>query len=305
MRSAFGRVVPVTLILVAVLLLAGTKTSALQPDDPIAVARLHLSRNAGVLGLSPGLSDLQAVAVRQGLTGQHVRFQQTLNGVPIFGAFVTVNLPAGGAPRQPTLLSRYRPGATAAPTAVRMGLAAAVARARVILSLTEADSRGQSSVKPVYFDDGGRYVRAWQLLVPVKDPVASWLLVLRADDGQVLLQENILRFDSGRVFDPNPAKSSGGSIPPPSDCDSAGEESLLAGQYQTKALLGLTGGQNKLKGQVVDLTAPGIVGAYKAAGQADDATHTYLYACNDDRFEETMVYHHIDAVQRKIQSFGF
>jgi hypothetical protein len=55
----------------------------------------------------------------------------------------------------------------------------------------------------------------------------------------------------------------------------------------------------------VDLCAPGVNYAYKPECQADEPTRNYVYACNDDRFEEVMVYHHLDGTQRKIQSLGF
>lgn len=58
-------------------------------------------------------------------------------------------------------------------------------------------------------------------------------------------------------------------------------------------------------GEFVDLTAPGILGGYKAAGQADEPSRNYTYSCTDDRFEEVMVYYHVDTVQRKIQSLGY
>jgi len=38
---------------------------------------------------------------------------------------------------------------------------------------------------------------------------------------------------------------------------------------------------------------------------ANDAAHNFIYGCNDDRFEEVMVYHHLDKTQRKLQSLGF
>ena len=302
MNPRSRRVLLSLLALAAALLLAGNQTAAFQPGDPVSAARQHLIRNAQRLGLSADLHDLREVSVRQSLSGQHVRFQQTINGIAVFGGDVTVSLPKGHAP---FVLSRYRSGPSATVDAVRLDRDAAIAAAGAAVIPEGGGLRGEVAVEPVYFDSGARYVRAWQLVVPTADPVASWLVVLRADTGEVLLKENLLRFDSGRVFDPNPAKSSGGSIPPPTDCDSSANESLLAGQYQTRTLLGIQSGQNKLKGEFVDLTAPGITGAYKTAGQADEASRSYVYPCSNDRFEEVMVYRHIDAVQRKIQSLGF
>jgi hypothetical protein len=70
-------------------------------------------------------------------------------------------------------------------------------------------------------------------------------------------------------------------------------------------LLGITPAQNLLKGQWVDMTAPGIAGGYKSAGQASSASHDYIYPCNDDRFEEVNTYYHLDRTQRAIQALGF
>ena len=115
---------------------------------------------------------------------------------------------------------------------------------------------------------------------------------------------SLLRYDDGRVFDPNPAVTNGGTAPAP-DCDGPVKQALLAGQYRTRTLQGIDAGQGKLKGEFVDLTAPGITGAYMPAGQADEASHHYVYGCNDARFEEVMTYYHLDMTQRKIQSLGF
>jgi hypothetical protein len=53
------------------------------------------------------------------------------------------------------------------------------------------------------------------------------------------------------------------------------------------------------------MTAPGILGAYKPAGVATEPSGDFVYTCEDDRFEEVMVYYHLDATQRKLQSLGF
>jgi Zn-dependent metalloprotease len=275
-----------------------------QEPDPVTAARGYLSRNAGRFGLGEELADLLAVSVGRSLTGNHVRFQQTLNGVPVFGGFITVGLPDGPSP-PPLVVNRYRPGAGPATAGARLTAEEAAALAQGALGVRDEELRGGVTVEPVYFGVGQSYVRAWQVVVPAIRPLGSWLVVLRADNGRVLLQRNLIHFDSGSAFDPNPAKSSGGSIPPPTNCSSAGAEALLSAQYQTKTLLGIQASQNQLKGQHVDMTAPGIIGGYKAAGQADEPSRNYAYLCTDDRFEEVMVYYHVDLVQRKMQSLGF
>jgi hypothetical protein len=145
----------------------------------------------------------------------------------------------------------------------------------------------------------------WIVQIPALTPLGDWQAAIDAQTGEVLSYRNLMTFDSGMVFNPNPYESSGHTIPPPTNCDTAPNATALAAQRTSKTLLGITAAQNKLKGQYVDLTAPGITGAYKTAGQANEATRTYNYGCNDDRFEEVMTYYWVDTTQRKIQSLGF
>jgi Zn-dependent metalloprotease len=182
-----------------------------QEPDPVTAARGYLSRNAGRFGLGEELADLLAVSVGRSLTGNHVRFQQTLNGVPVFGGFITVGLPDGPSP-PPLVVNRYRPGAGPATAGARLTAEEAAALAQGALGVRDEELRGGVTVEPVYFGVGQSYVRAWQVVVPAIRPLGSWLVVLRADNGRVLLQRNLIHFDSGSAFDPNPAKSSGGSF---------------------------------------------------------------------------------------------
>ena len=277
-----------------------------QPQSPVAEALSYLRLNRDRFGLRADLTDLQLVQERQGLTGSHLRFQQTIDGVPVFGRYVSVTLPEGGPDVPPRVTSRYLADPPAVREPPRLTPASAIEAARDALSVAPGGVRGTASVEAVYFPDDARvHRRAWQVLLPTWEPLGAWLIVVRADNGELLLQRNLLRSDSGTVFDPNPAKSSAGAIPPPNDCDDSTNEAALSGEYQTRTLLGIEAGQDKLKGAYVDLTAPGIDPGYKSAGQADDPSRLYDYDCDDDRFEEVMVYYHVDAMQRKMQSLGF
>ena len=177
------------------------------------------------------------------------------------------------------------------------------------VSLASDNLRGGLSAGLVYYpiEEGKaeEYVLAWQITAPTLRPLASWMFILRADNGAMLLEQDLLRFDVGQIFDPNPARSSGRLVPPPSDCDGPANESALSAEYVSQTLRGISAGQDRLIGEFVDLSAPGIAGAYKPAAVADEPSRDYVYGCDDDRFEEVMVYHHIDAVQREIQSLGF
>jgi Zn-dependent metalloprotease len=281
-----------------------------QDDEPAIRARGHLRSNPVRLGLRPDLHDLKLVGVREGLSSQHVRYQQTLAGLPVFGRFLTVSLPTDRrSDVPPYVVSRYGPATTGHRTPPPMLASDALAVVQDSVSVSSDNLRGPISTALVYYPmkeaTGTEHVLAWQITAPTLQPLGSWLFVLRADNGDILLRQNLIRFDSGQAFEPNPAKSSGGLIPPPVDCDSPSNESSLSSQYAGLTLRGIDAGQDRLIGEFVDLSAPGVAGAYKPAAIADEPSRNYVYGCNDDRFEEVMVYHHIDSLQRKIQSLGF
>ncbi|HET9477518.1 MAG TPA: M36 family metallopeptidase [Dehalococcoidia bacterium] len=267
--------------------------------DPVARARAVLAERAPELGINPAA--LRAEGVRYGLAGPYVRFQDTFDGLPIEGAQTVVGLPGNGS--APVVAGKPGPPAQAG-TPRRVTGADALKISLSAAGLSPAMLSGAPTLEEMYLAAGKEAVRGWRVMLPA-GPAGTWLAGLRADTGEVLYLTDVRRFDSGRVFNPNPPKNSGGTIPPPTDCDSAGEESVLSSQYQTPALRGRTPGQDQLRGQYADLTAPGILGGYKPAGVASEASGNFIYGCNDDRFEEVMAYYHLDATQRKIQALGF
>jgi len=183
--------------------------------------------------------------------------------------------------------------------------AAAIQIALSTLGGSRGGLRGDPQTSLAYVRQGKEAVLSWQVVLPLQHPLGTWLVAIEADSGQVMFDSELTRWDEGRVFDPNPVKSSGGTFPPPAHCDSAGTEPSLSSEYILKPLSGIQPGQDKLIGEFVDLTAPGIIGGYKPAGQADELSGSYVYPCLNDRFEEVMVYYHVDATQRKIQSLGY
>ncbi len=282
--------------------LGATYTASSQSVDPEGIARAYLAGNQPFALAGSADDNLELLTLQESAAAYHVRFQQTVGGVPVFGGYATVNISkkTGGVS---FALDRRAPLAVASTAGVQIDEATAIGFAKEAVDFKQP--RGTATAEPVYFHLDGSHILAWQVLLPALEPLGDWLVVVQADNGRVLLRQNLLRFDSGQVFDPNPAVTSAGSVPPPSDCDSAANASTLTPQYLTRTLLGIQDGQNKLKGDYVDLTAPGITGSLSPAGQADEPSRVYNYPCNDPRFEEVMVYYHIDTTQRKIQSLGF
>ncbi|HSP55341.1 MAG TPA: M36 family metallopeptidase, partial [Dehalococcoidia bacterium] len=281
---------------------AASGPAAAQPETVVGRASAYLSRNAGAMGLRADLADLQVYDSRESLTADHIRYQQTLNGVPVFGATLTVNLPKDGK-AQATTLNRYISGAKAAAIVAPVAPESAVANAAA--SVGAPDAREMAPAELVYYQTPDKKLTlAWKLTLRTLDPFGDWLVIADAATGRQLLRLSLLSYDQGRVFDPNPAVTNGGTPPAP-DCDGPVQQAVLSSQYRMQTLEGIDPGQGQLKGQFADLTAPGVTDALNPAGVADEPTHNYIYGCNDPRFEEVMVYYHLDKTQRKIQSLGF
>ena len=278
------------------------------PTDPVAVARQHLAGRLAAHSADSGDSDFALVDYRESPGGRHVHFQQTIDGLPLSGGYVTVSL--GKNNDEVSLvtgrtLANIRPS----PATARIAHGRAIDIAHRAVGVRGA-MRGDVTAEAVYFAvDSSTAIRAWEVRLPALEPLGDWHVVVSAVDGAVLARSNRMAFDhpaaSGEVFDPNPVVSSGAAVPPPSDCDSAENEAGLSDEYFSHTLLGIDSGQGQLVGEYVDLTAPGVTLAYKFAGQANEPSHIYSYPCNDVRFEEVVIYYHVDTTQRLIQSLGF
>ncbi len=293
------------LLVLTVVALATAALSRPAPTQGASLTRAteYLRQNAVGLGLQPGLVDLRLAGHKQSLTADHYRYQQTIGGVPVLGATVVVSVPKNSS-KQPRVVNHY---AAAARAVIGQPAAALVSPGRALAQAASAlgsDVREMAFPELVYVaGDDKRFALAWKLTLETEDPFGHWM-VLVDGAGRPLQRVSLLQYDSGQVFAPNPGQTNGGPPPAP-DCDSPAAEALLAGHYRWETLQGITPGQGKLKGEFVDLTAPGISGGYKPAGLADEPSHQYVYGCDDDRFEEVMVYAYVDRTQRKVQSLGF
>ena len=274
--------------------------SELHAADYDAIARAYLARDAAAGSEQPA-SGLQLLETRESLGAVHVRYQQTVAGTPVLGGYASVSIAKDGGEVGSSLDRRTSARAPQVPPRIRKDTALATAQA----ALPPHSARGDPAIELVYVPAGDDLRLAWQVQVPTLRPFADWLVLVAADTGEVLLKRDLVVFDSGRVFDPNPAVASGGAVPPPDHCDSSSNAALLAPFIEERTILGIQGDQNKLKGEYVDLTAPGILGSLTPAGQADEPSRIYDYACDDPRFEEVMIYYHVDTLQRKLRSLGF
>jgi hypothetical protein len=174
------------------------------------------------------------------------------------------------------MINRYASPANVAAFVAQVAPADVLASA--VASLGAGDTRELKPAGLVYYRTAGKQlVPAWEYTLRTQDPFGEWQVIADANSGEVLLRQSLLRYDSGRVFDPNPAVTNGGTAPV-ADCDGPAKAGALSAQYRTRTLEGLDGSQGKLVGDFVDLTAPGITGGYlPAAWRHVDSDHNYIY----------------------------
>ena len=139
----------------------------------------------------------------------------------------------------------------------------------------------------------GRLV--WQVMVVAANPAGDWEVLVDATTGEVIKRTNLLVFDRAT---PQSGGAEGQVLQPaaPGWIAAAQEPLTLA----TVPLQGLDD-SGRLRGEYADLTQPAgarPTRAFSPGGQ-------FLYATDDPRFEEVMVYHYVDTTQRYIQSLGY
>ncbi len=262
-------------------------------DDPVETARAFLRENAAPLALQATLDDLEFISLRHGLAGSHVFFQQQRSTRPVLGTYVSVHMRDDGSVA--VLHNGYLPRLAVPTTAARVTAVQAVQSARQAIEF--AAPRGSSpapqlAVLPISPTEG-RLV--WQVMIVAANPAGDWEVLVDAATGEVVKRTNLLVFDRSTL---QSSKAEGQILQPTAPKWIAAAQEPLT--LTTIPLQGLDS-SGWLRGEYVDLTqlaGPNPARAFSSAGQ-------FIYAPDDPRFEEVMVYHFVDTTQRYIQSLGY
>lgn len=167
-------------------------------------ARGFLADAQAVLGLRQDLSDLRTARVDETDEKNHVRFQQTYNGIPVVGANVVVHANKAG---QVTMVQNgyvegLQPvnGDVIAETAAK-GIALDDFKAS---NIGIALSEGKIEKQIVLLD--GKYCIAWKVTIPAKSPVGLWVYHVDAESGRILYKKNeivAVRTGRGKAYTTN------------------------------------------------------------------------------------------------------
>ncbi|MBI3890806.1 MAG: pre-peptidase C-terminal domain-containing protein [Candidatus Wallbacteria bacterium] len=276
---------------------SGEPISASKGGGTTEAAITFLREHADQIAPATGVGDLVPVRRASGLATDHVWFQRMLSGLPVEGATIGVHLAAGQV--------RSVAGSHGPALALVAGKDGALPFARALeAALTHtgavAPLRAPASGEQVVWASGATGIPAWRIGVPSREPLADFVVWVDGRTGAVLASKDVLQraSGSGRVFDPNPVVT----LQNPALTDQNDSEAAVpSGAYFTRTLQRLDGSGN-LRGSFVDVYSQPS-GAQRS--RAFEPSLSFSYGRSDLRFEETMVYFHIDRAQALIQQLGF
>lgn len=290
--------------------------SAPSSQEPAVIARRFLQANRDLFLMKKDLPDLKLDSERESPGGYHVRFRQLYQGIPVYGAYVSVHMNRAGQVR--SVSNGYRPSlrAKALPLAEGQGRGEAFPdrqfKAPEGASISQKASisiawnhlkvrgelRGQSSALQVIYPTKGESLLAWQADLPARAPLGDWRVLVDAVTGEILEVRDLLKVvdGTGRVFDPNPVAVLGDEGSFLTDKDDNGD--AVPEEAYNPVVLRQIDPSGILKGPYVDTDS--------TLDRVREPSLNFTYKRDRPGFEEAMVYYHLDSYQRYIQdTLGF
>ncbi len=279
-------------------------------QGPEFMARAFLFDNQRDLGLQdPTLDDLSLVFTRESTIGTTLRFQQSLQGYPVYKSQVVVNIN----PEQEIayVMSDYRMLNYSVP---QIGFTSAQAKERAYAHLNIGTDYQFEQIDVMIYPFGNTPRLAYVVRVQEQSLLGEWEVLVDAVTGEIFkVVDNAVYYDAhahgtssaaatgtGNTFDPDPLTSAtvgyGGGYVDGSDATSA----QLAAEITTVSLLDitLTGGLHFLSGpwcEIVEFDNPN-------KGVFSQASSTWNGDRTADEFEAVTCYYHVDASMRYINN---
>ena len=262
-------------------------------------ARQCLSDYCDLFAMIDPNIELRLTNIQSSLTGRHARFHQYYKGIEVYGAATSVHTNRSGQIR--VIHSNYFPR-------VNISTAASLSPEGAIdIAIAESDAfdlRKPPRAKLVIFpnhnagqigDYANAYRLAYRAIVHSRQPVASWEYIIDANTGEPLHRRNLLRSADGRgrVFNPNPVVA----LKDFRLMDQGDSADAIPEEAYTDVILPELKGSGFLDGPYVSTRL--------TDNRANEPTLEFNYLRDDSRFEEVMVYYHIDAVGRYLKGLGF
>ncbi|MGO8988203.1 MAG: M36 family metallopeptidase [bacterium] len=173
-----------------------------EPDD---VAKGFLRDSHAIFGLKPDLSDLRIARVDKTDIRDHVRLQQTYNGIPIVGVYVLVH---SDKRNQVTMVQNsYIPEFQVAnEESLSEGSGKNVARSDLQTSLGSGAVLSDAKAEKLITPYNKKYYYIWKIVISSRRPIGFWVYHVDAATGQILYKGNemhSLRSGTGSVYTTN------------------------------------------------------------------------------------------------------
>jgi Zn-dependent metalloprotease len=226
--------------------------------------------------------DLRQVQTRQSLLGTHTWYQQTYQGIPVFGGYYATHTAADGT----VTVSDGR-------EAVH-GLADATAAVPEQRARTAVAGRlgAQPETSALVIVPGSTAKLAWQTLTTT--PKGTVRSLVDADSGAVLREENTVREvnGTGQVFDPNPVVAlQNESLTDQDDADYP----ALKPAYRRVVLRHLNKGGTLQGSYANNLSEPAVTSAGRR----------FVYNRSEPGFEQVMAYYSMTTTEEYLHRLGF
>ncbi|MEM6365723.1 MAG: M36 family metallopeptidase, partial [Planctomycetota bacterium] len=247
--------------------------------------------------------DFSLVDHQYGLDSEHFYFHQTISGLAVAGSAISVHLNDDG-----TLQSSHGIVYTADQSTSKAG--PQKAENELVEKIHHHNRVEQVGSTPIvnqvwHIDAYGNRHLAFQVDQLTLAPLAEYRTWIDPISGSILGKVDRLTKanGTGRVFDPNPYQSrgSGAGLSDNNDANSAALNSELI----SVVLPRLDDNTGLLRGEWVDLATLNTSNNGVSTVDSNEPDRIYQYTRDDPRFEQVMIYYHIDAVQAYIHSLGF
>ena len=262
-------------------------------------ARQCLNDYCDLFAMTDPNIELRLTDIQSSLTGRHARFHQYYNGIEVYGAAISIHTNHSGQIR--VIHNNYFPRiniSTAASLSPEQAISIAIAESSAF------DSRKPLDTNLVVFpnrnvgqigDYANAYRLAYRVIVHSRQPLASWEYIVDANTGEPLHRRNLLRYadGQGRVFNPNPVVA----LKDFTLMDQDDSADAIPEEAYTDVILPELDGNGFLDGPYVSTRL--------TENRANEPTLAFNYLRDDPRFEEVMVYYHVDTVGRYLKGLGF
>lgn len=266
-------------------------------DISEAAARQFLADYADLFRVDWSTDNLLLVRQVKSLVATHFAFEQKYQGIPVFGASVTVHFDSEGYIRVVT--NDYVQEISLETVAPAVTVQTAIEAAREHVGLRALRQEEEESADLVVYPLVKPSRLAWHVVLPARVPLGTWEVFIDAQTGELINRPqdvNRYREGQGRVYGFVNAvvATQNNKLSDLRDSNTA----VPSTSYRLVPLLDLSD-SGYLDGLYVS------TGGTPRPRRAFSRTTQFLYWRADGQFEEVMAYYYIDYCQRYIQSLGF